>query len=107
VCLSPPRDVIKDLLSLQIPQNGYIVCADVKSLYPSIPIEYGIQAVGYMLRVFQFYSADEISFLIELLNWVLTNNYLEYNNQIYLQISGTAMGTPVAVTYSNLVLCYL
>jgi hypothetical protein len=40
-----PRDVIKDLLSLQIPPNSYIVCADVKSLYPSIPREYGIQAV--------------------------------------------------------------
>jgi hypothetical protein len=65
------------------------------------------QSIDYMLRVFQLYSPDEISFLVDLLNWVLTNNYLEYDNQIYLQISGTAMGTPVAVAYSNLVLCFL
>jgi hypothetical protein len=32
------------------------------------------------------------------------NNYVEFDGIIYLQIQGTAMGTPVAVTFANLFL---
>lgn len=42
-----------------------------------------------------------------LLHWTLTNNYLSYLDDIYLQLTGTAMGTPVAVMYANITLAYL
>ena len=54
-----------------------------------------------MLENFNF---PDISFHIELLSWVLNNNYFSFNNDIYLQIYGTAMGTPVAVEYANIVM---
>jgi hypothetical protein len=50
---------------------------------------------------------EEIHLILELLRWVLTNNYIYFEDSIYLQLEGTAMGTPIAVVYSNLVLAYL
>ena len=41
---------------------------------------------------------------MDLLHWVLTNNYCIFDGQVYLQIKGTAMGTPVAVSYANIFL---
>jgi hypothetical protein len=100
-------EIIKDSINLKLPVNSLIVCADVKSLYPSIPIQFGIKAIKEMLSRHRFYSEDEIQLILDLLHWVLTNNYLQFNENIYLQTSGTAMGTPVAVSYSNLTLAYL
>jgi len=38
--------------------------------------------------------------IVLLTRWVLFNNYLEFNNKLYLQICGTAMGTPCAVVFA-------
>jgi hypothetical protein len=82
------------------------VCADVKSLYPSIPIDFGVKAVRYVLESLQF-KVMEIPLIIDLLKLTLENNYLEFDGQVYHQLTGTAMGTPVAVCYANIVLNYL
>jgi hypothetical protein len=44
---------------------------------------------------------------LDLLHWVLTHNYLMLNGDMYLQTSGTAMGTPCAPAYANLVLFHM
>ena len=43
-------------------------------------------------------------FIVKLLHWVLSNNYVSFNGSLYLQISGTAMGTNVAPVYAQLVM---
>lgn len=80
------------------------MCSDVKNLYPSIPIKYGLQAIEELLEC---YMVPNIKFLVSLLNWILTNNYLSFEGTIYLQTSGTAMGTPCAPSYANLVLYHM
>ena len=39
---------------------------------------------------------------ISLLNFVLSNNYFVYNDTIYKQIHGFAMGSPVSPVVANL-----
>ena len=97
-------EVLSITSKLKLPIDSYILCADVTSLYPSIPIDFGINAVKYMLHC---YNMPEIDFHSSLLNWVLTNNYFTYNDEYYHQIYGTAMGTPVAVEYANTVMFYI
>ena len=41
---------------------------------------------------------------MSLLEFVLTNNYITFMDTTYLQLCGTAMGTPIAVMYANIVL---
>jgi hypothetical protein len=42
--------------------------------------------------------------LLDLLHWVLTNNYCIFQQKTYLQLKGTALGTPTATSYANLFL---
>lgn len=80
-----------------------IYCADVKNLYPSIPIDYGITAVRKVLTSRSTLLMD-IDFHVSLLHWVLTNSYITHLETTYKQISGTAMGTPVAPAFADMVL---
>ena len=71
-------------------------------MYPSINIEDGQallrHAITYKCNLF---TEHEINFIMDLANWVLTNNYFEFGiNNFYHQIKGTAMGTPFAVTFA-------
>lgn len=103
------------ILDLQTPpplsDSSCILCADVKSLYPSIPTDYGLMAVQHTLRYFEGHPSFQLlgssNFLLQLLKWVLSNNFIEFNSNIYRQCKGTAMGTPVAVCYANMVLFYM
>lgn len=86
-------------------QGLHILCADVTSLYPSIPIDSGLSLFKRFLENCGYFTDHtDIMFLYDLLSWVLTNNYFHFQAAIYLQINGTAMGTPVAVCYANIVL---
>jgi hypothetical protein len=108
ICLSS-KNVICELQQLDLLNtNKYIItCADVKNLYPSIPTNFGINAVKKVLEYYPQYQYENIDLILDLLCWVLKNNYLEFNNTLYHQIDGTAMGTPIAPTYANIVLFYI
>ena len=86
--------------------NCVLVAADVTSLYPNIPIPEGLRALRAQLLKWGE-LASETEFLVDLAEWVLTHNYLEFNGVTYRQISGTAMGTPFAVVFANIFLAFL
>ena len=103
ICTSSST-VLKECKTLPtLPRNAVILTADVKALYPSIPIEAGVNAVQHMLQKFGYLLRYK-DLIINLLRWVLKNNYTIFNNEIYLQIQGTAMGTPLAPTYAQIFL---
>ena len=105
VCLNN-IEILRDLDNKTLPNGACILCADVKDMYPSIPIEYGLKAVRFVMSQFQ-YLMDQLDFIIDLLAWTLHNNYFQFDNKFYLQIKGTAMGTPISVCYANITLYYL
>ena len=85
-------------------QPGMLLCTlDITSLYTNIPHMEGIQSTKEMLAIHT--PPDTLphnSYMIELLELVLTNNHLEFNGEFYHQLSGTAMGTRLAPSYANL-----
>ena len=99
-----------DQLPLASFPSAILLCADVKSLYPSIPITYGILAVKDLLLEYGSnlnIDPNQQLFILDLLSWVLNNNFLSFDNTTYLQCSGTAMGTPCAPPYANIVLYHM
>ena len=99
-------DLLKLLKTQQFTTTSVIVTADVESLYPSIVTEDGLNALNTALK--EVGTEDNVRNLyVELTRWVLENNYLSFGNKTYRQIKGTAMGTPLAVTYANIYLCVL
>lgn len=107
--VSSTHAALRRLLQLQLPPDAILLCADVKSLYPSIPINYGMHAVQRVLVQLQEQRLIRINIplTIQLLEWTLSNNYISYLDEVYLQLTGTAMGTPVAVMYANITLAFL
>jgi hypothetical protein len=98
-------ELIRKLEKISLPNAPvFLLAADIKELYPSIPIEDGLHALQYVLRNSEKWEPDTISFIMELAEYVLRNNYFTYNDTLYLQIFGTAMGTSFAPAYATIYL---
>ena len=84
---------------LQVEENEYLCTVDVTALYTNIPHKDGIKRV---LRFMEQHQATqtELTLVRYLLKLILRMNYFEFNNQTYLQVSGTAMGTRCAPNYA-------
>jgi len=85
------------LEDIRLPKYYQFIEADVDNLYPSINIDDALEAMSSFLNDRSLFPRAQINFLIKLIRWVLKNNYIMFGNQTYLQIRGTAMGTPCAV----------
>ena len=81
-----------------IPDNAILVTADVVGLYPSIPHEAGLRALKEVLdrREEKKISTED---LVKMAEFVLKNNYFEFNGQVKHQISGTAIDTKFAYVW--------
>ena len=84
---------------LYIAQDALLVTTDVVGLYPSIPHEVGLKTLKETLdkRENRNIATND---LIKMAEFVLKNNYFEFNGQVKQKISGTAVGTKVAPIYT-------
>ena len=86
-------DFIKKTRNLgSISENAILVTADVVGLYPSIPHEARVKALREVLDKREKHSTPK-SEPIRMADFVLKNNYFEFNGQIKQHISGTAIDT--------------
>jgi hypothetical protein len=76
-----------------------LLAAEVKILYPSIDINRGLDALTAALKANNT-DSDTRHFIVQLTRWVLMNNVTKFNGKQYIQICGTAMGTPCAVVFA-------
>ena len=83
--------------------DSYIVTTDVSSLYPNIDHGEGVSACREALerRASKSVPSDVIA---DLIFFILKSNTLSFDGKFYHQIKGTAMGTPMAVSFANLLM---
>ena len=93
--------IIALLEQTHVPPDALLVTIDVTSLYTNIPQDEG---TGACLESIKLAEASHIppSVLLELFNIILKCNVFSFDNSIYQQIQGTAMGTRMAPSYANL-----
>lgn len=109
------QQLIHTLETLPFSPSCVICCADIESLYPNIPIEEGLLFVKksiLRLRDRLKYQSPlrndtHLDMIMQLMTWVLKNNYFKFGNQWYLQLQGTAMGTPLAVPFACLFVAHI
>ena len=99
------KDTSDFLLKLErltdLPPDPILVTLDVKSLYTNIPHDEGIVACKLALdsrEVLQPPTED----LVRLMKMILTMNNFTFDDENYLQLHGTAMGTRMAPSYANI-----
>ena len=100
------NDFLNKLLTIgNLPTNYLLVTLDISSLYTNIPHNEGINACDHFLRTCS-HNTIPTSTLCDLIRMILTMNNFSFNDNHYLQIHGTAMGTKMAPSYANLFLGY-
>ena len=92
--------LIRFLENLTLPDSFTLISLDVKNLYPSIPILDGIDRVCKLIA--PHLSPLAIRAIRQALLLVLTNNIVQFRNDFFLQLCGTAMGTNLAPSFANL-----
>ena len=90
----------------KIPENAFLVTADVVGLYPSIPHDEGLEVLRKQLNAFDNKSIPTED-LVKMAEFVLKNNYFEFNSTVKHQISGTAIGTKFAPPYACIFMDYI
>ena len=100
------NDFLNKLLTIStLPANSLLVTLDVSSLYTNIPHNEGIYACDHFLTTASHKTIPTTK-LCDLIRMILNFNNFTFNNNHYLQIHGTAMGTKMAPSYANLFLGY-
>ena len=102
-------DFLRRIFSLNqdLPDNIILITLDVKSLYTNIPNDQGIQACVDMLNENNIITPEITQSVIDILSLILNKNTFTFNNEHFLQIHGTAMGSPMARTYANIFMAIL
>ncbi len=97
-------DVLEELKNLPIPSNALLFSADAKSMYTNIDTAVGIQTFRdfFVAQEEQIPSSFPINLFLKILELVMSNNIFNFGNTTWLQLSGTAMGTPAACSYATI-----
>ena len=94
------RTYIKDEWDFigKVPRNidfkAILIACDIKSLYTSIPLELGIKALDYWISKLPILIPARFTkeFILKLVEFILMNNYFEFDMDMLHQLIGTAMG---------------
>lgn len=85
-------------------RNIYLVSADVEALYPSINRARALTTIREFLLEHGYQDEKRLDFILRAIKFIHDHCYIEFDKQIYKQVFGTAMGTPLAPPYSNIFL---
>lgn len=75
---------------------------DVAALYSNIPHDKGISAIRHYLSGDDLIPENQKAFILEGIQFILKRNIFEFDNQIFMQTRGTAMGSRFAPSFANL-----
>ena len=86
----------------KIPENYEMISFDVKSHFTSVPLEHTIDII-----IKRIYEKHEIKVFMKnemkkLLTICKKNLHFSFNNNIYIQIDGVAMGSPLGPVLANI-----
>ena len=97
-------EVIRDLKTLHIPKGALLFSADATSMYTNIDTDLGLQAFADFFEDNKTKISPNfpINLFLQVLELVMKNNIFIFSNTTWLQLSGTAMGTPVACAYATI-----
>ena len=98
------KEFIKYIESTKLPKDCILCTLDVSSLYTNIPMEDGIHAALQAIKEWENKetSRPPTSWLKKISELILYKNAFRFNDKLYIQKQGTAMGTKMAPSYANI-----
>ena len=99
--------VIHTLEKLKLAPECLILTYDVEALYPSIDKAHCLQLVEAFVRQNAHYNSDKLRIFIKMLRFLLLYHYVQFQDEIYLQVDGIATGASFAPPLANIYLLQL
>ena len=103
-----PRDTFSFLhalcnakLNLKQQRNAYLVTFDIASLYTSIPQQLASQRAYELLKSSERPQSFAPRFIYNISQWILKNNFFQFQDRIYHQKHGIAMGNVAGGALAN------
>jgi hypothetical protein len=95
--------VIDELKDLTIPTNALFFSTDAVSMYTNIDTATGLNAIKNFIQYNREHSSSSFpcDLFLQVLSLVMQNNIFSFADTCWLQLSGRAMGTPVACAYAT------
>ena len=90
-------DLIHILETLEVPNDTHLITSDIESLYTNVSHEQAITSVLKRLE-----GNPQKVLILDLLKYVLKNNVLKFNEHIFTQLHGIAMGTKLAPALASI-----
>ena len=84
-----------------IPDNAKPIAIDIKSMYSNIPLQEDLDAFEETLNSREDKTIPT-EFIMKLVKIIMEKNIFTFNNQHWLQLLGTSMGSRVSPTWANL-----
>ncbi|XP_058977227.1 uncharacterized protein LOC131801989 [Musca domestica] len=91
--------------NMTIKENDRMVSFDVVSLFPSIPIDLGIQIIDERWEELKEYTNMTKGLFLSILKFCIKDNrYFKYDDKIYKQKKGLPMGSPASPVVADIVM---
>lgn len=102
--LKDSNDLLRKLHNLKIknPKKLTLMTADVEALYPSMDISTGLQIMKEFLEEIGWETPKRQELALKAMEFVLTKGYMQFENRIFQQNNGAAMGSPMIPPYANI-----
>jgi len=97
-------DVITDIKLLTLLENVLLFLADAKSMYTNIDTDIGLESIKRFLQDNRNNLPTNFptDLFQQVLEAVMKNNIFHFADTYWLQLTGTAMGTPTTCSYASI-----
>ena len=99
------RDFIQQIQDIKLKEDQCIMSYDVKALFTSVPIQPAIDVIKKRLEEdeeLQKRTSMSVQHIISLLEFCLRSTYFTFQDRLYEQQEGAAMGSPISPIVANL-----
>lgn len=90
-------ELVKDIV---IPEDHILISIDIENMYGSIPINEAENSILNWLDSLNL-DCDIVSEYMHLVHLCLSKSYVQFNNEMYEQVKGLAMGNPLSSFAAN------
>ena len=98
-------ELVNELRNLDLPHHYFLCSFDITSLFTNIPLKETIDiAVNEMYKDGNSFRNMPQRKFKSLLEATCMDTYFLFNDELYLQVDGVAMGSPISCTFANLFL---
>lgn len=99
--------ILNDRKNDPLPDNCLLFTFDVSSLYTNIDWDKGLHALLWFLQERTPLPINCQQVIMSLSRFILENNYFSFEDKIFKQTNGVAMGTPFAVVFAVIYMLWI